>query len=659
MIGVEVVVIDSAGPGGSDELWSAAAARARERLSTRLADDPLAADVLARWDRWATDLCVALAEVYPDPEVATRVADIIADGHLARPASLRQRDRERILAPDWFQRSDAIGYAAYADRFADTLSGVASRIDYLADLGVTYLHLMPLLEPRPAPNDGGYAVVDYGKVRADLGSMADLAALTAQLHAAGISLTLDLVLNHVAREHPWATAARSGDPRHTDYFHVFADRTMPDRYEATLPEVFPDFAPGNFSWDDELDGWVWTTFNSWQWDLNWANPDVFCEFVAIIANLANHGVDCLRLDAIAFLWKRLGTNCQNQPEVHTITQALRAAAHIGAPSLIFKAEAIVAPDALVAYLGRGRRAGRVSDLAYHNTLMVQIWSALATRDARLLAIALSRFAEIPTTTAWATYLRCHDDIGWAISDADAAELGWSGHHHRRFLSDFYVGEHEASFAEGQAFQEDATTGERRVSGTAASLAGLGLATNDAAARRAIDRVLLGYAMVLGFGGLPLIYMGDELALLNDTAYRDDPGHATDNRWLHRPRMPWDLLDEVAAETSESHAAAMYHGLRCMIAARKRLESLHASVPTRVYATDHPSVLRFVRRHPSGDIMQVYNVSDSAVAIAADQINGHFSALTYDQISGITATPQDGYYLLEPYARLWLTDPPAE
>ena len=634
---------------------SSAAHSARARLSRCLAADPGRCDLLARWDRWGADLLVALDELYPGTDTALRAVDLIAAGHRARPEELRVRDRDRLLCPDWFQRSDALGYAAYADRFAGDLNGVASKIDYLQDLGVTYLHLMPLLQPRPGNNDGGYAVLDYGRVRSDLGTMADLACLSRKLHAAGISLTLDLVLNHVAAEHEWAEAARAGDPSMRDYFLVFPDRTEPDRFEQSLPEVFPDFAPGNFTWDEALDGWVWTTFNAWQWDLNWANPDVLCEFIAIILNLANQGVDCLRLDAIAFLWKRLGTNCQNQPEVHTITQALRAAARIAAPSLIFKAEAIVAPDALVAYLGRGRRAGRVSDLAYHNSLMVQVWSALATRDARLLAVALSHFREIPTTAAWATYLRCHDDIGWAIDDADAKALGWSGPAHRAFLSDFYVGDHPASFAEGRTFQEDPATGEKRVSGTAASLAGLGRANSPQDRRLAIDRVLCGYAMIMGFGGIPLIYMGDEIALLNDDDYQQEVEHADDSRWLHRPTMPWNvvaLLDE-----SDSNAHLMYSGLRRLITARKRLESLHAAVATHVYATADPAVVRFVRRHPAGDMVQVYNVSDRTVSIPAAEVNAHYTALTYDHLSGTEVRPVGGRFVLPPYAAWWLGDPP--
>ncbi len=179
--------------------------------------------------------------------------------------------------------------------------------------------------------------------------------------------------------------AQAGDPTYRDYFFVFADRSVPDAYERTLPEVFPDFAPGNFTWDDGLDGWVWTTFNDYQWDVNWANPDVLCEYADIILNLANDGVEVFRLDAIAFTWKRMGTDCQNQPEVHGLTQALRTVTRLAAPATLFKAEAIVGPKDLLAYLGQGEHHGKVSDLAYHNGLMVQIWSMLASRDARLAA----------------------------------------------------------------------------------------------------------------------------------------------------------------------------------------------------------------------------------------------------------------------------------
>ena len=628
----------------------------RSHLSQQLGSDPEAAQVLARWDRWGADLVTALAEVYPQAGVAERVVGLIADGHAARSADLRARDRDRVLSPDWFQRPDAVGYAAYADRFAGTLNGVVQKVDYLRELGVTYLHLMPLLQPRPGENDGGYAVMDYGRVREDLGTMEDLAALAETLHDNGISLTLDLVLNHVAAEHAWAVAARGGDPRYRDYFYVYPDRTEPDAYERSLPEVFPDFAPGNFTWDEELQGWVWTTFNAWQWDVNWSNPDVLCEFITVVLDLANRGVDCLRLDAIAFIWKRLGTDCQNQPEVHAITQVLRAAARIAAPSLIFKAEAIVAPSKLVAYLGRGRHAGRVSDIAYHNSLMVQIWSALASRDARLMAVAMSRFPDIPTTTGWATYLRCHDDIGWAIDDGDCAAIGWNGFSHRGFLSDFFIGAHPASFAEGAAFQENPATGDRRISGSAASLAGLGTARTAGQRHMAIDRVLLGYAMVLGFGGIPLIYMGDELALLNDDDYVTVPEHADDNRWMHRPVMPWDVAE--TRHDPSTDAGRTWAGMRRLIQVRTALDSLHGSVPTRVHTTSHPAVVLFVRTHPAGDMVQVYNVSDWNVTIPEGDVQAHAHGLTFDRVGGREVRPHDGLYSLRPYTAWWLTRPDA-
>jgi amylosucrase len=628
----------------------------RARLAERLAHDPGVVDVLTRYDRWAADLWDGLETVYDATAVLPAVVDVIADVHSARSEALRQRDRERVLRPDWFQSADAIGYVAYADLFAGDLQGIRQRIDYLTGLGVTYLHLMPLLTPRPGANDGGYAVMDYRSVRPDLGTMADLAGLAGDLHRSGISLTLDLVLNHVAREHAWAEKAKAGDPRYRDYFLVFPDRTVPDQYEATLPEVFPAFAPGNFTWDDALGGWVWTTFNEWQWDLNWANPDVFVEFADIVGFLANQGADCIRLDAIAFTWKRMGTNCQNQPEVHALTQALRAAARIMAPSLIFKAEAIVGPQDVVAYLGQGEHAGKVSDLAYHNSLMVQIWSALAARDGRLLATALSRFAPIPVTSAWATYLRCHDDIGWAIDDADAADVGWDGYGHRSFLADFYAGDFPDSFATGMHFQSNPETGDRRTSGTAASLAGLesALAMGEAeAVDLAIARLTCAYAMVFGFGGLPLLYMGDELGMLNDHTYLDDPAKSADNRWVHRPAMDWSLAEGHVAEAGV--ADRVFSAIVNLIRARRSLPALHASVGTEAFTTENPAVLVFRRRHAAGTIVQVYNLSESHQALPTSALWPLTGELVDEHLTGIRV-PTTFPPVLPPYAAWWLTSP---
>ena len=570
--------------------------------------------VLARLRRSWPDLLAGLCAAYGDagPDLAARAAALAVDGFVRRPAELRLLDLRRHVDPDWFQSPRMLGYACYADRFADDLQGVADRVPYLAELGVTYLHLMPLLKPRPGPDDGGYAVMDYRQVRADLGTLDDLAALAQVLRAADISLTLDLVLNHVAAEHDWAQRARAGEERYRRYFHLFPDRTEPDAYERSLPEVFPDFAPGSFSWDDDAQAWVWTTFNAWQWDLNWHEPAVFLEFVELIVFFANAGIEVLRLDAIAFLWKRMGTDCQNQPEVHALTQALRAVARCVAPKLLFKAEAIVGPQQLVPYLGAGVHAGKVSDLAYHNSLMVQVWSSLAARDARLMTTALRRFPAKPGSTAWGTYLRCHDDIGWAVDDADAAAVGWDGGAHRAFLSDFYCGAFPGSDARGLVFQENPATGDRRISGTAASLAGLEVAlasSDDLAVDLAVRRLLLAHQVVLAFGGVPLLWMGDELALRNDAEWAHDPAHAGDNRWTHRPRMPWDVAARRHVPGTVEHR--VWHGLRVAVQVRAGLPAMHAAVEPELLDPVTPSVLTFVRRVPGQTLVLLHNLSDAA------------------------------------------------
>jgi amylosucrase len=621
------------------------------------------ADLARRIRRWGPDLIEGLGVYGPlRGRAARRVLDLVVAAHTARRPALRDLDETRLLRPDWFASHQQVGYVCYADRFAGTLRGVADRIDYLGELGITYLHLMPLLQPREGPDDGGYAVLDYRRVRADLGTMDDLATLADLLHEHGMTLTVDLVLNHVAAEHAWARAAVRNEEPYRDYFLTFPDRTLPDAYEATLPQVFPDFAPGNFTFVPELDdgtgGWVWTTFNAFQWDLNWANPDVFCELLEVILALANVGVDCLRLDAIAFLWKRMGTACQNQPEVHDIVMALRAAARIAAPSVIFKAEAIVAPEDLPAYLGTGRHAGKVCDLAYHNSLMVQLWSALASGDAALARRALAAPPPKPVTTAWGTYVRCHDDIGWAVSDADAEALGVSGAGHRSFLSRFYSGRFAGSFARGEVFQANPHTGDARISGTLASLAGLqaGIEARDGhLVDLALARIFMLYAVVYGYGGIPLLYMGDELGLRNETGYRDDPSLADDNRWLHRPRMDWQAAER--RKDPASTEGRIFAGLRHLAAVRSTLPSLHAGVESRPVDVGTAHVLALLRRHPAGAMLQLYNVSADWQGVSGERVRALLRPGPdglWEHVSGFAPEPApDGVHYLSPYASWWL------
>ncbi|KZE98343.1 MAG: alpha-amylase family protein [Rhodococcus sp. (in: high G+C Gram-positive bacteria)] len=603
-----------------------------------------------RLEQWWPDLHDAVTALYGNPDdVAARLVEVAARGFADRSDELHLLDQRRLLAPDWFQRPDMFGYACYVDRYGTTLQGLGERLDHLTDLGVTYLHLMPLLKPRPGDNDGGYAVMDFGVVRPDLGTTDDLRDLATSLRERGISPVVDLVLNHVAREHEWAVKARSGDPRYRDYFHIYPDRETPDSFERTLPEVFPDFAPGSFSLDPELDEWVWTTFNEWQWDLDWSNPDVLLEFAGIVMHLANLGIEVLRLDAIAFLWKRLGTNCQNQPEVHAITQALRTTCRLAAPATLFKAEAIVGPRDLMPYLGIGRHTGRVSDIAYHNSLMVQIWSMLASGSTDLARHALAALPPTPPSGTWVTYVRCHDDIGWAIDDGDAAARGITGVGHRHFLADWYSGEFDGSWSEGLVFQYNPETGDRRISGTAAALSGLGPSRKDPDGGFA--RLFLAHAVVAAWGGIPVVWSGDEIGSPGDPDWASEPGHENDNRWVHRPRV----TDEDRARRFEqgSDAQRVFDGIAHIARVRKGLAMLHSEAPVAVLADSDDGLLVLQRRHPSGTFVGVFNVTGHDRPFPHAQLYELGLTDPTEVLTGHDLSQRDGIVWVPPYAALWI------
>ena len=678
-------------PPASDSTWSACSddavvpAEVRDAVDTVLGPSGLSRPereiFTTRIERWYPDLIDGLVTLYGEPAATRAAADVLTEAaaaYVERDPELRHLDLARTLDPTWIQDPSRIGYAGYTERFAGDLRGVEKRIPYLRELGVSYLHLMPLLTPRPGDSDGGYAVADYRSVRPDLGDMDDLAHLTGELRKQNMSLVIDLVLNHVAAEHEWAERARAGEQRYRDYFFVYPDRTEPDAYERTLPEVFPDFAPGNFTWDDGVGGWVWTTFNSFQWDLNWRNPHVMAEFAGIVLDLANRGVEVLRLDAIAFTIKRKGTDCQGQPEVHAITEVLRAITRIATPSVDLKAEAIVAPTELLQYLGQGKYTGKVSDLAYHNSLMVQIWSMLAARDTTLAVEALQNLPVEPSTATWITYIRCHDDIGWAIGDADADAVGLNGYWHRVFLADWYRGTYPMSDARGLVFQYNPVTNDRRIAGTAASLIGI---ESAAEAVEGIDEstpewreeelrawleerfnaLRLANAIIYGWGGVPVIWSGDELGQFNDPNWDTEPGHEADSRWAGRPR-----LDETRLANRRDRSTVegrVFTDLARMAQVRAGLPQLDAVVRTQVQDVDDPGVLVTYRDHPRGSFVGVYNVTPQWRSVAADQlarlgVMGATDVLTDTVPFGSTTLDGagDGRVPVPPYAAWWLVRP---
>jgi amylosucrase len=567
---------------------------------------------------------------------------------IQRPAELKALDAMRQHDPQWYLSNRMVGAMCYVDLFAGDLKGVAAHIPYLSEMGITYLHLMPLFQVPKGDNDGGYAVTSYREVNPALGTMDDLAALATDLRRHGISLALDFVFNHTSDEHAWAQRALAGDVEYQRYYRMFPDRELPDAYERSMAEVFPDAHPGAFTYRNRIRKWVWTTFHNYQWDLNYENPVVFQRMLEELLFLANQGVEVLRLDAVAFLWKRLGTSCQNLPEAHWLIQAFNALAAIAAPAVAFKSEAIVHPDEVRRYIGVEE-----CQLSYNPQLMALLWEALATRDARVLTHAMRHGFAIPEGCSWVNYVRCHDDIGWGFADADVAAAGFDPREHRRFLSRFYTGRFTPGFARGQPFQEDPVTGECRVSGTCAALAGVekALAEQDAAAlEMAVRRILLIHGVIMTVGGIPLIYLGDEIATPNDYAYDRDPAKVGDSRWLHRSAFNWTLAEQ--RRDPETVPGRVHQGLLRLIQLRGQSLAF-TRADTEIADTGNPHVFGYFRTHGPHSVFIMANFSEQQQPIEARRL--HLMGLRktmVDLLAGRTVTAAREL-VLEPYQLLVL------
>jgi glycosidase len=569
---------------------------------------------------------------------------------LARPEELKALDAQREADPLWFQSQEMLGGVCYVDLFAGDLAGVRAKIPYFKALGLTYLHLMPLYLSPDGDNDGGYAVSSYRQVDPALGTMEQLARLATELRREGMSLVLDFVYNHTSDEHEWAQCALAGHAECREYYFIFPDRETPDAYDAHLREIFPDVRRGSFTYRPEVEGWVWTTFHSFQWDLNYRNPVVFNRMAEEMLFLANVGVEVLRLDAVAFAWKELGTSCENLPQAHMLIQAFNALARMAAPALLFKSEAIVHPDDVARYI-----APHECQISYNPLLMALLWETLATRQVRLLQYSMQNRFEINSGCAWVNYVRCHDDIGWTFSDEDAVHLGINGFDHRQFLNTFYSGRFEGSFARGLPFQFNPTTRDMRISGTCASLAGLEKALQEKTlevshVELAIRRILLIHSVILSIGGIPLIYLGDEIGTLNDYGYRNDPAKVDDSRWVHRPAADWDRIARRSDE--DSVQGRVYARLRRLIDLRKENPAF-AGGETDFIDTGNPQVFGYVRQHEGQRVLVLASFIETEQRIPANELRLHGLGYTFiDLVSGEGITG-DGDLILEPYGFVWL------
>jgi len=579
--------------------------------------------------------------------------DTLARMWFDRPDDLKELDLRREGEPLWYQSNRMVGGVCYVDLFAGNLQGVKGKIPYFKELGLTYLHLMPIYQVPPGENDGGYAVSSYRELNPRIGSMDQLVDLTSELRDKGISLVLDFIFNHTSDDYEWANKSLQGELDFQDFYRIFPDRKLPDSYESHLREIFPDerkngVRSASFTYKPEIKSWVWTTFHTYQWDLNYSNPEVFNRMVEEMLYLANVGVEVLRLDAVAFIWKQLGTDCENLPEAHMLIQAFNAAARISAPALLFKSEAIVHPDEVVKYI-----SAEECQLSYNPLVMALLWNSLATRKVKLLKQALLERFEIGPGCAWVNYVRSHDDIGWTFSDSDASRLGIIGRDHRIFLNQFFSGQFMGSYASGLLFQENPITGDARISGSCASLAGLEkaiLEQSEVDIDLAVKRIHLIHGIILTIGGIPLIYLGDEVGTLNDYSFMDEKSKSGDNRWVHRPAADWASIDN--RNNPNSIEWQIFQGLKNLLNMRVSNE-IFSGNSLEVLNTGNDHILGYVRIRENQRVIVLSNFSEIEQKVAANFLRMHGMSYEFTNLH----TGEDisfGDLTLNPYDFICLT-----
>jgi amylosucrase len=494
--------------------------------------------------------------------------------HKKRSATLKKRDVLKAEKGLWFLSNEMTGMSLYVDNFCGNLTNLGDKLEYFEKLGVNFLHLMPLFESPEGESDGGYAVSNYRKVNARFGSLDDLKSVQQKMSDADMYLMIDIVLNHTSHQHEWALKAKAGDKKYQDYFYMYDDRSIPDYFEIAMPDIFPEAAPGNFTFIPECHKWVMTVFHNYQWDLNFSNPAVFVEMLEIILFYANLGIDVLRIDAPAFIWKQAGTTCQNLPKAHTILRLLKQCVQVASPGMALLGEAIVAPKEIMNYFGTGNFIAKECDFAYNATQMALQWDALATGDTRVMLAAQHELLKKPYGTSWITYTRCHDDIGLGYDDYMIQQANFDPYQHRRFLKDFYSGNTSESTATGALFSVNPKTQDARISGTLASLCGLEKAIindNENEIITAINRIIVMQACSFFIGGLPMLFYGDEVGYTNDYSYLSNPSKSYDNRWMHRPVIDWVKNSNI--ETAGTIEQRIFSATQQLNSVRKKLPML--------------------------------------------------------------------------------------
>lgn len=635
--------------------------RLHERINTLLKKeiDFANADNLfyARFMANASALRSLYNELYANNEKSTLAFDkllqTIIVAYKKRPAALRQRDVDKEKKEHWFLSNEITGMSLYVDRFCGNLENLAGKLDYFEKLGVNFLHLMPIFESPANESDGGYAVSNFRKVDTRFGTMEDLKLLQQKMQERNMYLMIDIVLNHTSHKHEWAANAKKGDVYYQDYFYFFNDRTLPDEYEKTMPEIFPEAAPGSFTFVPECNKWVMTVFHNYQWDLNYRNPLVLVEMLDNIFFYANLGVDILRIDAPAFIWKQIGTTCQNLKEAHTILRLIKHCVQIAVPGMALLGEAIVAPREIIKYFGTGQYKAEECDFAYNATHMALQWDALASGNIKVMYAAQHEILKKPRGTSWITYTRCHDDIGLGYDDYMIEDAGLNAFEHRTFLKNYYSGNFYGSPAKGALFSSNPKTGDARISGSLASLCGLEKAIDEKSdydIELSIKKILMMQAHSFFLGGVPMIFYGDEVGYTNDYSYLKDAGKSYDNRWMHRPVIDWNKNKKI--DDNKSIESRVFNGTQQLIAIRKKLSVL-ADHSNLTWLTPHNiHVAGYIRAYNNRRLFCLFNFSNQSSFLTwyAFKENGNAPSNLYDHWSGKTFAvgPDHEYLILDPY-----------
>jgi amylosucrase len=574
--------------------------------------------------------------------------EIIENAKNNRKKALQMLDKKQ---KNWYFSNKIVGMTLYTDLFAGNLEKLGKKTAYFKELGINFIHLMPLLKPRAGENDGGYAVEDYRQIDARLGTLDDFTKLLDQYRKNNIYVCIDYVINHVAKENTWAQRALNHEKEMQDMFIMFDTSEIPDLYNQTVPEVLPDKCPGNFTYYPEIGKYVFTSFSDYQWDLNYKNPKVFNGMVEHMLYLANLGVNMIRLDAIPFMWKELGTTCRNLEPIHDLIYLLQLIKDEACPSVALLGEAIVEPHQIVKYFGSDQRTE--CEVMYNANLMVDIYNAFATRDVRLLTID-TNLHQIPSKGTWMNYLRCHDDIGWGFNESAIKSFGQDPHQHKEFLIKFYNNNFPNTFSNGLYYQFNPQTHDARTSGTLASLLGLEKASNQNELYKqniAIDRIVMAHALILAYRGFPLIYSGDEIATLNDLTYLSDPAKTHDNRWVHRPFFDWKRSKKKDDPTTFEYG--VYQKLKHLIALRKKIPFLHGQATQYAIDVNNHAIYCLIRRQKNQVFFALFNFSEHPQSISTDYLRQQLSSQNYNDVTqGRVFNLYDQSIELSPYEFVW-------